>query len=35
VPSTVADLTRYHEDRSHRILRPGAMSGEEIEAALQ
>jgi L-threonylcarbamoyladenylate synthase len=35
LPSTVADLTRYHEDRSHRILRPGAMSGEEIEAALQ
>ena len=35
VPSTVVDLTRYHEDRSHRILRLGAMSGEEIEAALQ
>jgi L-threonylcarbamoyladenylate synthase len=35
VPSTVADLTRYHKDRSHHILRPGAMSGEEIEAALQ
>jgi L-threonylcarbamoyladenylate synthase len=35
VPSTVVDLTRYHEDRSHRILRLGAVSGEEIEAALQ
>jgi L-threonylcarbamoyladenylate synthase len=35
VPSTVVDLTRYHEDRRHRILREGAMSGEEIEAALQ
>jgi L-threonylcarbamoyladenylate synthase len=35
VPSTVVDLTRYHEDRSHRIIRPGAMSDEDIEAALQ
>ena len=35
VPSTVVDLTRYHDDGSHRVLRPGAMSREEIEAALQ
>ena len=35
VPSTVVDLTGYHEDRSHRILRRGAISGEEIEEALQ
>ena len=35
VPSTVADLTRYHQDRSHRIVRRGALSAEEIEAALQ
>jgi L-threonylcarbamoyladenylate synthase len=35
VPSTVVDLTRYHEDRSHRVLRAGAISAEEIEAALQ
>jgi L-threonylcarbamoyladenylate synthase len=35
VPSTVVDLTRYHENRSHRVLRPGAISAEEIEAALQ
>jgi L-threonylcarbamoyladenylate synthase len=35
VPSTVVDLTHYHEDRSHRVLRPGAISAEEIAAALQ
>jgi L-threonylcarbamoyladenylate synthase len=33
--STVVDLTRYHEDGSHHVVRPGAMSAEEIEAALR
>jgi L-threonylcarbamoyladenylate synthase len=34
-PSTVVDLTRYHQDGSYRIGRPGAMSAEEIDAALR
>jgi L-threonylcarbamoyladenylate synthase len=34
-PSTVVDLTRYHEDGSLRIARTGAVSTEEIEAALR
>ena len=35
IPSTVLDLTGYHEDRSYRIVRAGAMSPEDIEAALR
>ena len=34
-PSTVVDLTRYHEDGSLRIARTGAVSTDEIEAALR
>ncbi len=34
-PSTVIDLTRYHDDGSYRIARPGALPAEEIEAALR
>lgn len=34
-PSTVVDLTRYHENGSYRIARAGAVSAEEIEAALR
>jgi L-threonylcarbamoyladenylate synthase len=33
-PSTVLDLTRYHEDRSHRIVRSGAMSAHEVRQRL-
>ena len=35
IPSTVLDLTRYHQDRSYRIVRAGALSPEAIEAALR
>ena len=34
-PSTVIDLTRYHDDGSYRIAREGALPAEEIEAALR
>ncbi len=34
-PSTVVDLTRYHENGSYRIARAGAVSAEKIEAALR
>ena len=34
-PSTVIDLTRYHEDGSYRIARAGAVAAEEVEAALR
>jgi L-threonylcarbamoyladenylate synthase len=33
-PSTVIDLTRYHEDGSHRIVRAGAMSAETVRQRL-
>jgi L-threonylcarbamoyladenylate synthase len=33
-PSTVVDLTRFHEDGSHGILRAGAVPSERVEAAL-
>lgn len=33
-PSTVIDLTLYHDDGSYRIARAGALPAEEIEAAL-
>jgi L-threonylcarbamoyladenylate synthase len=34
-PSTVVDLTRYHEDGTHLIVRAGAVPPETIEAALR
>jgi L-threonylcarbamoyladenylate synthase len=33
-PSTVVDLSGYHKDGSHRIVRAGAMSAAAIESAL-
>jgi L-threonylcarbamoyladenylate synthase len=33
-PSTVLDLTTYHDDGSYRVLRQGAVAGEEFAAAL-
>ena len=35
IPSTVIDLTRYHEDAGFRVVREGAVPGEEIEAMLR
>ena len=34
-PSTVVDLTPYHEHGGYRIVRAGAVSGKAIEAALR
>jgi L-threonylcarbamoyladenylate synthase len=34
-PSTVVDLTRYHEDSSHRVLREGAVAAEVVAEALR
>lgn len=34
-PSTVVDLTVYHEGGGYRIIRAGAVSGEQVEAALR
>jgi L-threonylcarbamoyladenylate synthase len=34
-PSTVIDLTRYHENGSFRIVRPGALPAESIERTLR
>jgi L-threonylcarbamoyladenylate synthase len=34
-PSTVIDLTRYHENASFRVVREGAVPGQEIEAMLR
>jgi L-threonylcarbamoyladenylate synthase len=33
-PSTVVDLTRYHDDRSYRVVRAGAMSAETVRQRL-
>jgi L-threonylcarbamoyladenylate synthase len=33
-PSTVVDLTRYHENGGHRIVREGAVPAAALEAAL-
>ncbi len=33
-PSTVVDLSGYHEDGSHHIVRPGAMSAETVRQRL-
>jgi L-threonylcarbamoyladenylate synthase len=33
-PSTVLDLTTYHDDGSYRVLRQGAVAAEELAAAL-
>jgi L-threonylcarbamoyladenylate synthase len=35
MPSTVVDLTGYHEDGGHEIVREGAVPVGEIEAALR
>ena len=34
-PSTVVDLSRYHDDGSHPIVRAGAVAPETIDAALR
>jgi L-threonylcarbamoyladenylate synthase len=34
-PSTVVDLTTYHEDRGFRVVRAGAVATEDIEAPLR
>ena len=33
-PSTVIDLTRYHEDGGYRVIRPGAMSEAQVRQRL-
>jgi L-threonylcarbamoyladenylate synthase len=33
-PSTVVDLTRYHEDGGYSVIRPGAMSEAELRQRL-
>jgi len=35
LPSTVVDLTRYHDDGSHRVLREGAAAADAVAAALR